>query len=207
MRPKRKPDVHNRELLPKCRTGITGVDQITMGGLPLGRPTLICGSAGSGKTLLGVEFLVRGATEFNEPGVCISFEETAEDLGQNVRSLGFELESLIKTKKLAIDYVHIDKSQIDETGDYDLEGLFIRIGAAIDSVGAKRVLIDTPEALFAGLTNEAVLRSELRRLFVWPQSATRYCRHYWRAWSPHLDALRTRRIRFRLRDAARSACP
>src|SRR6266404_3241193 len=160
-------DSSKRESLPKCRTGIGGLDEITLGGLPRGRPTLICGGAGCGKTLMGIEFLVRGAVEFGEPGVCISFEETAQDLTQNVRSLGFDLDGLAKAGKLVIDYVHIDKSQIDETGDYDLEGLFIRAGAAIDAVGAKRVLIDTPEALFAGLTNEGILRSELRRLFGW----------------------------------------
>ena len=151
--------------LPKCPTGITGLDQITLGGLPKGRPTLICGGAGCGKTLFGLEFLVRGATQFNEPGVCMSFEESARDLATNVASLGFDLEKLQRRKKLVIDYVHIDKNEIAETGEYDLEGLFIRLNAAIDSIGAKRVLLDTPEALFAGLSNEGVLRSEFRRLF------------------------------------------
>jgi circadian clock protein KaiC len=153
--------------LAKCPTGITGFDQITLGGLPRGRPSLICGGAGCGKTLFGIEFLARGAQDFGEPGVCISFEETAEDLSQNAISLGFDLRVLERAKKLVIDYIHIDKSEIAETGDYDLEGLFIRIGSAIDSIGAKRVLLDTPEALFGGLNDEGVLRSELRRLFRW----------------------------------------
>ena len=153
--------------LPKCRTGITGFDEITLGGLPRGRPSLICGGAGCGKTLFGVEFLARGAREFGEPGVCISFEETSDDLAQNAISLGFDLKALQRSKKLVIDYIHIDKSEIAETGEYDLEGLFIRIGSAIDAIGAKRVLLDTPETLFSGLNDEGVLRSELRRLFRW----------------------------------------
>jgi circadian clock protein KaiC len=153
--------------LPKCATGIKGLDEITLGGLPAGRPTLVCGGAGCGKTLLGIEFLVRGATQFGEAGVCISFEESAHDLTMNVASLGFDLEKLQKTKKLVIDHIYIDKNEIAETGEYDLEGLFIRLNAAIDAIGAKRVLLDTPEALFAGLSNTAMLRSELRRLFGW----------------------------------------
>jgi circadian clock protein KaiC len=160
----------NGNVFAKCRTGIAGFDEITLGGLPRGRPTLICGGAGCGKTLFGVEFLVRGARDYGEPGVCISFEETPEDLSQNVRSLGFDLNSLIRRKRLAIDHVEIDRQQIAETGEYDLEGLFIRIGSAIDSVGAKRVLLDTPETLFAGLRDEGILRSELRRLFGWLKS-------------------------------------
>lgn len=140
---------------------------ITMGGLPKGRPTLVCGGAGCGKTLFGIEFLVRGATQFGEPGVCISFEETAEDLAQNVASLGFNLQELQRKKKLVIDHIYVDKSEIAETGEYDLEGLFIRLNGAIDSVKAKRVLLDTPEALFAGLSNTGILRSEMRRLFGW----------------------------------------
>ena len=153
--------------LPKSRTGIAGFDEITLGGLPKGRPTLVCGSAGCGKTLFGIEFLVRGATQFGEPGVCITFEETAEDLARNVASLGFDLNRLQRAKKLAIDHIYVDKSEIAETGEYDLEGLFIRLNGAIDSIGAKRVLLDTPEALFAGLSNSGILRSELRRLFGW----------------------------------------
>lgn len=153
--------------LPKCPTGIHGLDEITLGGLPRGRPTLVCGGPGSGKTLLGMEFLVRGATLFAEPGVCLSFEETAEELATNVASLGFDLKDLIKRKKLYVDYVYLDRSLIQETGEYDLEALFVRLGHAVDSIGAKRVLLDSVEALFAGLDNEAVLRSELRRLFRW----------------------------------------
>jgi len=153
--------------IPKCPTGIRGLDEITRGGLPRGRPTLICGSAGSGKTLLAMEFIVRGAREFGEPGVFMAFEETAEELADNVGSLGFDLSRLIAQKKLAVDYVRIERSEIEETGEYDLEGLFVRLGQAIDSIGAKRVALDSVEALFAGLPNEAVLRAELRRLFAW----------------------------------------
>jgi len=153
--------------LPKSPTGITGLDEITGGGLPTGRPTLVCGSAGCGKTMLAMEFLVRGAVEFGEPGVFMMFEENAAELTANVRSLGFDLDKLVKQKKIALDHVHIERSEIEETGEYDLEGLFIRLGHAIDSIGAKRVVLDTVEALFAGLPNHAILRSELRRLFRW----------------------------------------
>ncbi len=153
--------------LPKCLTGIHGLDEITLGGLPRGRPTLVCGGAGCGKTLLGIEFLVRGATLFGEPGVCVSFEETEEELTSNVESLGFNLATLVKQKKLAIDHVQVERNLIEETGDYDLEALFVRIGHAVDAIGAKRVLLDSVEALFAGLEDESVLRSELRRLFRW----------------------------------------
>jgi circadian clock protein KaiC len=153
--------------LPKAPTGIQGLDEITQGGFPRGRPTLVCGSAGAGKTLLAMEFLVRGATEYDEPGVFMAFEETAPELTQNVRSLGFDLDELANEKKLVIDFVRIERSEIDETGDYDLEGLFIRLGAAIDAIDAKRVVLDTIENLFAGLQNEGILRAELRRLFRW----------------------------------------
>jgi circadian clock protein KaiC len=153
--------------LPKAPTGIQGLDEITGGGFPRGRPTLICGSAGAGKTLLAMEFLVCGAIEYNEPGVFMAFEETASELAQNVRSLGFDLDELARQKKLVVDYVRIERSEIDETGDYDLEGLFIRLGAVIDSIGAKRVVLDTIENLFAGLQNQGILRAELRRLFRW----------------------------------------
>jgi circadian clock protein KaiC len=153
--------------LLKCPTGIRGLDEITLGGLPRGRPTLVCGSAGCGKTLLGMEFLVRGTTEFGEPGVCLSFEETAEELASNVTSLGFDLASLVARKQLVVDHIYLDRSLIEETGEYDLEALFVRLGHAVDSIGAKRVLLDSVEALFAGLDNESVLRSELRRLFRW----------------------------------------
>ena len=153
--------------LTKCPTGITGLDEITGGGLPAGRPTLLCGTAGAGKTMLAIEFLVRGATEFNEPGVFMSFEENAAELTANVRSLGFDLEQLAKRKKIALDHVRIERSEIAETGEYDLEGLFVRLGFAIDTIGAKRVVLDTLEALFSGLPNHAILRAELRRLFRW----------------------------------------
>jgi circadian clock protein KaiC len=153
--------------LPKAPTGIQGLDEITGGGFPRGRPTLICGSAGAGKTLLAIEFLVRGATEYNEPGVFMAFEETAAELTQNVRSLGFDLDQLTNEKKVLIDFVRIERSEIDETGDYDLEGLFIRLASAINQIGATRVVLDTIENLFAGLQNEGILRAELRRLFRW----------------------------------------
>ncbi len=155
------------EPLKKCPTGIRGLDEITDGGLPRGRPTLICGAAGCGKTLLAMEFITRGITQFNEPGVFMAFEENAEELAVNVASLGMDVKELIRQKKLAIDYVHIERSEIEETGEYDLEGLFVRLGNMIESVGAKRVVLDTVEALFAGLPNEAILRAELRRLFRW----------------------------------------
>lgn len=153
--------------LRKTPTGVSGFDEITFGGLPHGRTSLICGEAGSGKTLFAMEFLVHGATEFNEPGVFIAFEEKANELATNVVSLGFDVNKLVAQNKLRIDYVHIDKSEIEETGEYDLEGLFIRLDHAIDSIGAKRVVLDTIENLFAGLDNRAILRAELRRLFQW----------------------------------------
>jgi circadian clock protein KaiC len=151
----------------KAPTGIRGFDEITGGGLPAGRPTLVCGSAGCGKTLFGMEFLVRGAVEHGEPGVFLAFEETAEDLSKNVASLGFDLDDLVAKKLLAVDHVRVERSEIEETGEYDLEALFIRLGYAIDSIGAKRVVLDTIEALFAALPNEGILRAELRRLFQW----------------------------------------
>jgi len=153
--------------LPKCPTGIQGLDEITNGGLPRGRPTLVCGGAGCGKTLLAAEFLVRGAMQFGEPGVFIAFEETEAELKANVASLGFDLTGLVRRKKIVLDHVYIERSEITETGEYDLEGLFVRLNLAIDSIGAKRVVLDTLEALFAGLPNEAILRAELRRLFRW----------------------------------------
>jgi circadian clock protein KaiC len=154
-------------LLPKCPTGIQGLDEITGGGLPRGRPTLVCGGAGCGKTLFGAEFLVRGAALFDEPGVLMAFEETEAELTANVASLGFDLAGLVRRKKIVLDYVHIERSEVQESGEYDLEGLFVRLNHAIDSIGAKRVVLDTLEALFASLPNEAILRSELRRLFRW----------------------------------------
>ena len=153
--------------VPRCRTGIKGLDEVTNGGLPLGRPTLVCGSAGCGKTLLATEFLVRGATDFAEPGVFMTFEEKPEDLATNVLSLGFDLPKLISQKKLSIDHVKVERNEIEETGEYDLEGLFVRLGYAIDTIRAKRVVLDTIESLFAGLSNQSVLRAEIRRLFHW----------------------------------------
>jgi circadian clock protein KaiC len=155
------------EGLQKEPSGIRGFDEITGGGLPKGRPTLVCGSAGAGKTLFGMEFLVRGATDYNEPGVLMSFEETDEELARNVASLGFDVKQLVAEKKLLLDYVFIERSEIEETGEYDLEGLFLRLGHAIDTIGAKRVVLDTLEALFSNLPNEGIIRAELRRLFRW----------------------------------------
>jgi circadian clock protein KaiC len=158
-----------RTQLPKAPTGIQGLDEITGGGLPKGRPTLICGSAGCGKTLLSMEFLVRGATQFDEPGVFMAFEETTKDLTKNVASLGFDLKDLVARKKMVLDFVYLEPSEMEESGDYDLEGLFLRLGQAIDSIGAKRVVLDTIEVLFSGLSNPLILRAELRRLFRWLQ--------------------------------------
>ena len=154
-------------LLPKAPTGIQGLDEITVGGLPKGRTTLVCGSAGCGKTMFAMEFLVRGAQQYGEPGVFVSFEESAEDLAQNVASMGFDLKALAARKKLLIDHVRVVRSEIEETGNFDLEGLFIRVGLAIDSIGAKRVVLDTLEALFGGFSNTGILRAEIRRLFEW----------------------------------------
>ena len=153
--------------LAKAPTGIHGLDEITGGGLPLGRPTLVCGAAGCGKTLLAMEFLVRGAVAQDEPGVFVAFEETADELAANVRSLGFDVEKLVAQKKLLVDHIVLDSSQIEENGEYDLNGLFIRLGYAIDAIGAKRVVLDTIETLFGGFSNQAILRAELRRLFRW----------------------------------------
>jgi circadian clock protein KaiC len=153
--------------LPKAPTGIEGLDEITGGGFPLGRPTLVCGAAGCGKTLLAMEFLVRGAMEQDEPGVFIAFEETAEELAANIRSLGFDLGKLTDQKKLLVDHIVLDSTQIEENGEYDLNGLFIRLGYSIDAIGAKRVVLDTIETLFGGFQNQAILRAELRRLFRW----------------------------------------
>ncbi len=154
-------------LLPKTASGIQGLDEITGGGLPKGRTTLVCGSAGCGKTTFAMEFLVRGAQQYGEPGVFISFEESADDLAQNVASMGFGLKALVARKKLLVDHIRVVRSEIEETGNFDLEGLFIRLGLAIDAIGAKRVVLDTLEALFGGFSNTAILRAELRRLFEW----------------------------------------
>jgi circadian clock protein KaiC len=153
--------------LAKAPTGIAGFDEITGGGLPRGRTSLIAGTAGAGKTLFAMEFIYRGAAQFGEPGVFMAFEENETELAENVASLGFDVEGLIKRKQMVIDYVRVERSEIEETGEYDLEGLFIRLGHAIDQVKAKRVVLDTLEALFAALPNEGVLRAELRRLFRW----------------------------------------
>ena len=154
-------------VLEKAPTGVKGLDEITNGGLPKGRPSLVTGAAGSGKTLMAMEFLVHGAADYNEPGVFMAFEETAEELVKNVKSLGFDLNRLSEEKKVSIDYVYIERSEIEETGEYDLDGLFVRLGYAIDSIGAKRVVLDTIEVLFASLPNEGILRAELRRPFRW----------------------------------------
>jgi circadian clock protein KaiC len=156
-----------KKLFPKTPTGINGLDEITEGGFPKGRPILVCGSAGCGKTLMAMQFLVKGIVDYDEPGVCMSFEETAKDLAQNVRSLGFDLDKLIADDKLRIDFVRIEKSEIEETGEYDLEGIFIRLNHAINSIGAKRVVLDTIESLFGGIEDTGLLRSEIRRLFQW----------------------------------------
>jgi len=153
--------------LQKAPTGIRGLDEITDGGLPRGRTTIICGGPGCGKTMLGIEFLVRGALEYDEPGVLMAFEETPEDIAKNVASLGFDIDELARKKKLHLDFISVEPSEIQETGDYDLEGLFIRLQNAVEAVGAKRVMFDTVEALFSGFSNMGVLRSEFRRLFRW----------------------------------------
>jgi circadian clock protein KaiC len=153
------------ERLEKAPTGITGLDEVTLGGLPRGRATLICGGAGCGKTMLAVEFLVKGVRDYGEPGVFVAFEETKDELVVNAASLDFDLGRLVREGKLAIDHVHIDPNEIAETGEYNLEGLFIRLKYAIESVGAKRVVLDTIETLFSGFSNTALLRAEIRRLF------------------------------------------
>lgn len=166
--PSKKKNVpYNLKSLAKTKTGIKGLDEITGGGIPKGRPTLVCGAAGCGKTLMATEFIVRGALEFGEPGVFMAFEEKADELEMNVASLGFDLPKLQKEQLVRIDHVHIDKSEIEETGEYDLDGLFIRLGYAIDTIKAKRVVLDTIENLFSGLNNQAIIRAELRRLFGW----------------------------------------
>jgi circadian clock protein KaiC len=161
------PAAETGQPLAKARTGVTGLDEVTLGGLPAGRPTLICGGPGCGKTLLATSFLVNGAVMFNEPGVFMSFEESSDDLIKNVCSLGYDLGALVARKKIAIDFVRVERSEIEESGEYDLEGLFVRLDYAIKSVGAKRVVLDTLEVLFAGLGDTQILRAEIRRLFAW----------------------------------------
>jgi circadian clock protein KaiC len=165
--PSKKKARPSSETLQKALTGIQGLDEITGGGLPVGRPTLVSGGAGSGKTMFGLEFLVRGATQYGEPGVFMSFEETLPDLTLNAASLGFNLDRLVAQKKLFLDHVFISRSEIAETGEYDLDGLFIRIADAVQRVGAKRIVLDTIEALFGELPNPGILRAEIRRLFAW----------------------------------------
>jgi len=157
----------HRNTLPKSPTSIQGLDEITGGGLPKGRPTLVCGGAGCGKTLFAMEFLVRGATQYNEPGVFMSFEESEKELTANVASLGFDLEDLVKRKKIWLEHIRVERDEIEQSGEYDLEGLFIRIYHAIETIGAKRVVLDTLETLFSGLPNPHILRAELRRLLGW----------------------------------------
>ena len=157
----------SRTSLPKTPTGIDGLDEVTGGGLPKGRTTLVCGSPGCGKTLLAMEFLVHGALQYGEPGVCMEFEEAPEKLTANVRSLGLDLRELVKRKKLLVDHVLVERNEIEETGEYNLEGLFVRLSYAVGAVKAKRVVLDSIESLFAGLSDAAILRAELRRLFGW----------------------------------------
>ena len=204
----KKDPIPSAALLNKAPTGIEGLDEITGGGLPAGRPTLVCGTAGCGKTMLAMEFLVRGATQFGEPGVFMMFEENAAELTANVRSLGFDLEKLSAEKKIVLDYVHVERSEIEETGEYDLEGLFIRLGHAIDSIGAKRVVLDTVEALFAGTTESR--RSARRAAPPVPLAeGSRDDRgHHRRKGRRQRDhALRPRGICRRLRDHPRPAHP
>jgi circadian clock protein KaiC len=153
--------------LRKSLTGVSGFDDITQGGLPQGRTTLVCGAAGCGKTLFGMQFLVRGALDHGEPGAFVAFEESEDDLAKNVASLGFDVGELERKKLLIIEHIRVEASEIEENGEYDLEGLFIRLGIALDAVKAKRLVIDTLETIFGGLSNYSVLRSELRRLFNW----------------------------------------
>ena len=166
-RPQEKPRAHELTPVQKSATGIQGLDEITGGGLPQGRTTIVCGGPGCGKTMLGIEFLVRGALQFDEPGVLMAFEETPEDIAKNVASLGFDIEDLAARKKLFLDYISVEPSEMQETGDYDLEGLFLRLQNAVETIGAKRVMFDTLEALFTGFSNPGILRSEFRRLFRW----------------------------------------
>jgi circadian clock protein KaiC len=167
MKKKAKPSPAVTSVFEKVPSGIKGFDDITGGGLPKGRPALVSGGPGCGKTLFAMEFIARGITDYHEPGMFLAFEEKTGDLEKNFISMGFDLGKMVAEKKLALDNIYLDRSEIEETGEYNLEGLFIRLGSLIDSVGAKRVAIDTLEALFSGFSNEAILRSELRRLFLW----------------------------------------
>ncbi|KKB76915.1 KaiC 1 [Devosia soli] len=153
--------------IAKSLTGIEGFDDLTLGGLPSGRPSLVCGSAGCGKTLFATTFLVHGARDYDEPGVFVTFEERPVDIAANVASLGFDIDDLIAKEKISMEHVELDPQEVAEVGDFDLEGLFLRLELAIDAIGAKRVVLDTIESLFSAFTNQAVLRAELRRLFDW----------------------------------------
>lgn len=153
--------------IAKAPTGIQGLDEVTHGGLPKGRPTLLCGAAGCGKTLFSMSFLYNGIVDYGEPGVFVAFEERPEDIITNVGSLNYDLARMIAERKLVIDHIQIESNQYEQSGEFDLEGLFIRLGFAIDSIGAKRVVIDTLETLFGALKDQAIIRAELRRLFEW----------------------------------------
>jgi len=194
------------EGLKKSPTGIAGLDEITGGGVPAGRPTLICGGTGCGKTLFATEFLVHGAARYNEPGVFMSFEESNDELAQNAISLGFDLKDLVAGKKLILDHVQIQRTDLEESGEYDLEALFIRLGYAIDSIGAKRVVLDTLESLFSTLPNEMIVRAELRRLFGWLKRQRNDGRDNSGARGWNANPTRHGRIRLRLCHRSRSSC-
>ena len=166
----KKRDQNKQQYVAKTPTGIEGLDEITHGGIPAGRNTLICGGAGSAKTLFAMKFLLCGALQYGEPGLCISFEESVDELAQNMGSIGYDIPGLMKKKMLAIDHVQVDRHQFEETGEYDLSGLFVRMEYGIRSIGAKRVVLDTIEVLFGGLPNEGIVRAEVRRLFGWLKS-------------------------------------
>lgn len=156
--------------LPKCPTGIDGFDDLASGGLPLRRPTLVCGGPGSGKTAFALEFLIRGVQRYNEPGVCVSFDESPDELQENARSFGFDLAALVAERKILLDHVHIERGDIEESGEYNLDGLFISLGYAIDSIGAKRVVLDSVDAIISSYSNDLIIRAQLRRLFRWIKS-------------------------------------
>ncbi len=155
------------EPIKKCHTGISGFDEITFGGLPQGRPTLITGGAGSGKTMFAMEFIVNGATDYNEPGVYISFEEGTTDLEKNFASVGFDLKQLIADGRIIIEHIPLNRADYQETGEFDLDGLFIRLNAHVQKIGAKRIALDTIEVLFSTFSEHTIIRSELQRLFGW----------------------------------------
>ena len=163
----KKNTAFNHNQLDKCLTGIKGFDEITEGGLPKNRTTLFSGSTGTGKTLLGIDFLINGAVNYNERGVFMSFEETEEELYKDVASLNLNLQKLVSQKKILLEYVLLERKDIQEKGEFNLEGLFVRLEHAIDSIGAKRVVLDSIESLFAGVTDAGILRLEIKRLFRW----------------------------------------